>query len=145
MPAIGPWKWPTAWRRGTYPYGGEPFSHWNRWYVADSMLTPVTQAQVDADPLVVFIDFLPPDQTLLGQVSDGTVGPLGYAKLIIASGQYDHCVVRRLHQFVLGRDIDPARETGYLDFLTAQFVGNGRKVRPFVKQLTQSELFQRGL
>ncbi len=145
MPAIGPWKWPTAWRRGTYPYGGEPFSHWNRWYVADSMLTPVTQAQVDADPLVVFIDFLPPDQTLLGQVSDGTVGPLGYAKLIIASGQYDRCVVRRLHQFVLGRDIDPARETGYLDFLTAQFVGNGRKVRPFVKQLTQSELFQRGL
>ncbi len=145
MPAIGPWKWPTSWRRGTYPYGGEPFSHWNRWYTAGTRMTPVTQAQVDSDPLVVFIDFLPPDQTLLGEVSDGTVGPLGFAKLIIKSGAYDRCVVRRLHQFVLGRDIDPAKETGYLDLLTAQYVADGRKARPFVKHLTQSELFRRGL
>ncbi len=144
MPAVGGWRWPNAWRTGTYPYGGEPFSHWNRWYAAGTQMTPVTQAQVDADPLVVFIDFLPPDQTLLGQVSDGTVGPLGFSKLLIASGQYDRCVVRRLHQFVLGRDIDPAKETGYLDLLTANFVNDGRKVRPFVKRLTQSELFQRG-
>jgi hypothetical protein len=144
MPAVGGWRWPNAWRTGTYPYGGEPFSHWNRWYTAGTQMTPVTQAQVDADPLVVFIDFLPPDQTLMGQVSDGTVGPLGFSKLLIASGQYDRCVVRRLHQFVLGRDIDPAKETGYLDLLTAHFVNDGRKVRPFVKRLTQSELFQRG-
>jgi len=94
---------------------------------------------------VVFIDFLPPDQTLLGEVSDGTVGPLGFSKLIIKSGAYDRCVVRRLHQFVLGRDIDPAKETGYLDLLTAQYVADGRKARPFVKHLTQSELFRRGL
>jgi hypothetical protein len=145
MPAVGNWRWPKVWRTGAYPYGGEPFSHWNRWYTAGTQMTPVTQAQVEVDPLVVFIDFLPPDQTLLGQVSDGTVGPLGFAKLLIASGQYDRCMVRRLHQFVLGRDIDPAKETGYLDLLTAQFIHDGRKARPFVKALTQSELFQRGL
>lgn len=145
MPAIGTWRWPTRWRQGQYPYGGEPFSHWNRWYTANTQLTPVTQAQVDQDPLVVFIDFLPPDQTLLGQVSDGTVGPLGFAKLLIASGSFDRCVVRKLHGHVLGRDLDPAKETGYLDLLTARFVAGGRKVRPFVKELTKSELFGRGL
>lgn len=145
MPAVGKWRWPVAWRRGVYPYGGEPFSHWNRWYTAGTQMTPVTQAQVDADPLVVFVDFLPRDQTLLGQVSDGTVGPLGFAKLLVASGQFDRCVVRQLHQHVLGRDIDPAKETGYLDRLTAEFIAGGRKARPFIKALTRSELFERGL
>lgn len=145
MPAVGRFTWPVRWRDGQYPYGGEPFSHWNRWYTAGTRMTPVTQAQVDADPLVVFIDFLPPDQTLLNQVSDGTVGPLGFAKLLLASGGFDRCVVRRLHTAVMGRDVDPAKETGYLDVLTARFVAGGRKVRPFVKDLTQSELFGRGL
>lgn len=144
MPKIGGWVWPKVWRTGAYPYGGEPFSQWNRWYVAGSKLTPVTQAQVDADPTVVFIDFLPTDQTLLGQVSDGTVGPLGFAKLIVASGAYDRCVVRHLHQLVMGRDIDPSKEAGYLDRLTASFVANGRQARPLVKSLTQSPLFSRG-
>ncbi|MFO0594244.1 MAG: hypothetical protein U0228_03040 [Myxococcaceae bacterium] len=145
MPAVGGWHWPAQWRTKVYPYSGEPFSHWNRWYAAGTRLTPVTQAQVDADPMVVFIDFLPPDQTLLGQVSDGTVGPLGFGKLIVASGSFDRCMVRHLHQFVLGRDIDPAKETGYLDLLTAKFVADGRKARPFIKTLLASDLFGRGL
>lgn len=145
MPAVGNFRWPARWRQGQYPYGGEPFSHWNRWYVAGTKMTPVTQAQVDADPLVVFIDYLPPDQTLLNQVSDGTVGPLGFSKLLLASGNFDRCVVRRLHTQVMGRDIDPAKETGYLDLLTARFVAGGRKARPFIKELTQSDLFGRGL
>jgi hypothetical protein len=46
---------------------------------------------------------------------------------------------------VMGRDIDPALETGYLDLLTARFVAGGRKVRPFIKELTTSDLFGRGL
>jgi len=92
----------------------------------------------------VFLDFLPPNQTLLNQTSDGTVGPLGFGKLILASGAYDRCVVRHLHQFVIGRDIDPAKETGYLDRLTAEFVQGQRRVRPFVTSLTKSPLFRRG-
>jgi hypothetical protein len=70
------------------------------------------------------------------------VGPLGFSKLFIASGRYDRCVVRRFHQFVLGPDIDPVMETGSLYLLTAQFVNDGRKARPFVKGLTQSDLFE---
>ena len=134
-----------AWRTGEYPYGGDPYSHWNRWYVHDTGMTPVTQEQIDADPAVVFIDFLPAEQTLLGQHGDGTVGPLGFAKIIVAAGAFDRCLVRRLHLQVLGRDIDPASEAGYLDALTATFIDGGRKMRPFIQSLTQSELFRRGL
>lgn len=144
MPGIGPWRFPKQWRQKVYPYLGEPFAQWNRWYSAGTKLTPVTQTQIDDDPMVVFIDFLPPDQTLLGQTGDGTVGPLGFAKLLVASGQFDRCVVRHLHQFVLGRDVDPTKEAGYLDLLTARFVAGGRKARPFVKTLTTSDLFERG-
>ncbi|MFY2560758.1 hypothetical protein ACN469_24350 [Corallococcus terminator] len=43
----------------------------------------------------------------MGQTSDGTVGPLGFAKMILASGSFDRCVVRHLHAQVVGRDIDP--------------------------------------
>ena len=111
----------------------------------DTLLTPVTQAQAEANPEAVFIDFLPPEQNLLGQVSDGTVGPLGFAKLIVASGSFDRCVVRHLHAQVMGRDIDPAKEAGYLEDQVERFVSAGRKVRPYVKTLTQSDLFQRGL
>ncbi|WP_223754074.1 hypothetical protein [Myxococcus sp. RHSTA-1-4] len=145
MPGVGTvWHWPARWRAGAYPYGGDPFSHWNRWYTPDTLLTPVTEAQAQANPEALFLDFLPPEQTLLGQVSDGTVGPLGFAKLIVAAGTFDRCVVRHLHAQVMGRDIDPAREAGYLDDQVARFVAGGRKVRPFVKSLTQSNLFQRG-
>ncbi|WP_240359784.1 hypothetical protein [Pyxidicoccus trucidator] len=145
MPGVGTvWHWPARWRTGAYPYGVDPFSHWNRWYSPDTLLTPVTEAQAQVNPEVIFLDFLPPEQTLLGQSSDGTVGPLGFAKLIVAAGAFDRCVVRRLHTQVLGRDIDPAGEAGYLDDQVARFIAGGRKVRPFVKSLTQSNLFQRG-
>lgn len=148
MPDIGTagvWKWPKAWRTGAYPFDREPWSQWNRWYVADTGLTPVPQALIDQRPEAAFIDFLDPDKSLMGQRSDGTVGPLGFAKLIVAAGAFDRCVVRKLHTRVMGRDIDPTKEVGYLDTLTASFVGGGRKVRPFVKALTKSELFRRGI
>ena len=146
MPGIGSvGQLDKAWRTGQYPYGGDPYSHWNRWYVHDTGMTPVTQEQIDADPAVVFIDFLPAEQTLLGQHGDGTVGPLGFAKIIVAAGAFDRCLVRKLHLQVLGRDLDPATEAGYLDALTATFIGGDRKMRPFIQALTQSELFRRGL
>ncbi|AGC43887.1 hypothetical protein MYSTI_02571 [Myxococcus stipitatus DSM 14675] len=145
MPGVGTaWHWPVAWRKGQFPYGGDPYSHWNRWYQPDTLLTPVTEAQATANPESLFIDFLPSDQTLLGQVSDGTIGPLGFAKLIVASGSFDRCVVRHMHAQVMGRDIDPAAEAGYLEAQVKRFVEGGRKIRPYVKSLTQSNLFKRG-
>lgn len=145
MPGIGgEWHWPKVWRTGAYPYGYPPFSHWNQWYKPGSQMTPVSEAVAMTNPESIFIDFLPTDQTLLGQTSDGTVGPLGFGKLIVASGAFDRCLVRHLHHQVLGRDIDPATEAGYLDVLTQRFVEGGRQVRPMIKSLTRSDLFRRG-
>jgi hypothetical protein len=92
-----------------------------------------------------FIDFLPPDQTLLGQVSDGTVGPLGFAKMIVAAGAFDRCVIRQVHKFVIGRDVDVANEAGYLDASVDEFVADGRNIRGLVSRLMASDLFHRGL
>jgi hypothetical protein len=145
MPGVGDvWKWDPVWRTGEYPYRGEPFAQWNKWYRPGSRMTPATEAEVNANPYALFLDFLPPEDTLLGQTSDGTVGPLGFAKMIVAAGAFDKCVVRKVHERVMGRDIDPTEEAGYLDTLTQEFVTGGRLVRPFVKSLTQSIYFRKG-
>ncbi len=145
MPGVGSaWQWDPVWRTGAWPYGNEPFAQWNKWYRPGSRLTPATEAEAAANPYALFLDFLPPEDTLLGQVSDGTIGPLGFAKMIVAAGAFDKCVVRRVHERVMGRDIDPATESGYLDELTSEFVANGRLVRPFIKSLTESIYFRKG-
>lgn len=144
MPGVGQWTWDPQWMTGQWPYGGEPFAQWNKWYRPGSLMTPATEAEVAANPYALFLDFLPPEDTLLGQTGDGTVGPLGFAKLIVAAGAFDRCVVRHVHERIMGRDIDPTIESGYLDTLTAEFVMNGRLVRPFVQSLTQSPTFRRG-
>jgi hypothetical protein len=145
MPGVGlNWQWDPVWRTGAYPYGGEPFAQWNKWYRPGSRLTPATEAEATANPYALFLDFLPPEDTLLGQTGDGTIGPLGFAKIIVAAGAFDKCVVRRVHERVMGRDIDPTTESGYLDELTSGFVANGRLVRPFIKSLTESVYFRKG-
>ncbi len=144
MPGVGPWQWPDQWRTGEYPYGSEPFAQWNKWYTPGTLMTPATEAEASANAYALFLDFLPPEETLLGQHGDGTIGPLGFAKLIVAAGAFDRCVVRRLHERVMGRDLDPTIESPYLEVLTKQFVDGGRLVRPFVRSLTQSTYFRRG-
>lgn len=145
MPGVGDvWEFDPIWRTGMYPYHAEPFAQWNKWYRPGSMLTPVTEAEAEANPDALFLDFLPPEETLLGETSDGTVGPLGFAKMIVNAGAFDRCVVRRLHERFVGRDIDPGIEAGYLDALTEQFVAGDRKVRPFVADLVRSDVFRRG-
>ncbi len=113
MPGVASrWQWDPAWRTGAWPYGGEPFAQWNKWYRPGSRLTPATEAEATANPYSLFLDFLPTEDTLLGQVGDGTIGPLGFAKIIVAAGAFDKCVVRRVHERVMGRDIDPTTEDG---------------------------------
>ena len=145
MPGIGNWTFDDKWTTGAYPYDGDPFLHWIQWWSPGKKLTPVSQADADQNPETRFIDYLPPDQTLLGQTSDGTVGPLGFAKMVVASGAFDRCAVTRLHERFGGRAIDPATEPGYLATLVEQFVAGGRKVRPFIKALTHADVFRRGL
>jgi hypothetical protein len=146
MPGVAPWVYPKAW--ATEGYGdanNDTFFHWRRWYTPETKMTPVTKAQAEEDPMRRFIDFLPPDQTLLGQTSDGTIGPLGFAKLIVASGAFDKCFVRRMHERIVGRDIDLASESGYLDELVSAFVSDGRKVRGLVRAMVTSQPFSRGM
>ncbi|MFT3774969.1 MAG: hypothetical protein QM820_57205 [Minicystis sp.] len=142
---VGQWTFDDVWTKGDYPYGGDPFAHWNQWWKPERKLTPVSAADAEANPEVRFIDYLPPEQTLLGQTSDGTVGPLGFAKMVVASGAFDRCAVRRLHERFGGRTLDPASEAGYIEALAQKFVAGGRKVRPFLRELMKSETFRRGL
>lgn len=146
LPGIGRSVFPdNKWTTGEYPYGGDPFDRWKRLWLPDTRMTPVDEATAMANPESRFIDFLPPDRTLLGATSDGTVGPLGFGKLVVASGAFDTCAVRKLHERFVGRTIDPTREAGYLESLAKQFVAGGRKVRPFVKTLMATDAFRRGL
>jgi hypothetical protein len=126
-------------------FAGDPWDRILRLWVPGSRMTPVDESIAVAEPESRFIDFLPPDQTLYGATSDGTVGPLGLAKLLINSGAFDRCAVRRLHERFVGRDVDPTVEAGYLESLVSAFVENGRRIRPFIRHLMQTEAFGRGL
>lgn len=142
---VGAWQIPDVWTTSQYPYHGDPFARWARLWAPETRLTPVSAAVAAANPSARFIDFLPPEQSLLGERSDGTVGPLGFAKLLMSSGAFDRCLVRRLHERFVGRDLDPAAEAGYLDALVEGFIAGDRKARPFIKLLTQTASFRRGL
>ena len=142
---VGSWQYPPEWRSGNYPYSNSPWTRMARLWDYDMKMTPVTQAMIDDNPDVTWIDFLPTDQTLFGQTSDGTIGPLGFGKLLDASGMFDRCLVRRLHENIVGRDINPQTETGYLKALVEDFVNNGRKVRPLVRTIVGGQAFRRGL
>ncbi len=68
------------------PTYSEPWIRWTRVFQPDTRLTPVSEAQMKANPNTRFIDFLPPEQTLLGLKGDGTIGPLGFGKIVVQSG-----------------------------------------------------------
>jgi hypothetical protein len=142
---VGTGTFPNIWTTGQYPYDRDPFLHWIQWFKPGSKMTPITAADGQNNPEARFIDYLPSDQTLLGATSDGTVGPLGFGKIVLASGAFDRCAVLRLHARFGGRELDPAQEAGYLDSLVQQFVAGGRKVRPFLKVLSKTDVFRRGL
>jgi hypothetical protein len=111
----------------------------------DTLMTPASEAQIKANPDAANIDFLPPDTTLFGQVSEGTVGPLGFGKLLVKSGEFDQCVARKMFEHVVGRKLDPAVEQQYIEVLGKSFVENKRTVRGFVRYLVSTREFRRGL
>lgn len=123
---------------------GEPWVRFRRVFAHDTRLTPVTAEQLEANPQAAFLDFLPPDQSLFGQVSDGTNGPLGLGKLLVLSGQLDQCMVQRFYQMMMGRRIG-ASEASTLTALTEDFVRENRNVRKLITRLAQRDEFRRGL
>ena len=108
-------------------------------------MTPATEAQLQQNPDARFIDFLPEGQTLFGVAGDGTIGPLGFGKILVASGELDRCAVRKLYGRYLGTELDLARDSALIDELTTTFVRGERKLRPFIRTLLARPEFRRGL
>lgn len=118
---------------------------WGLAFVGETVLTPATTAQIEANAEVRFLDGLLDGQTLFGKKSDGTIGPLGFGKLLVESGELDQCAVQKLHARFGGRALDPASEQPLIDELARQFVKDGRTVRGFVRALfADREKMERG-
>lgn len=144
LPGLEPYRVATVQLSGQYPYNGLPYSRWRDSFKPGTVLTPITMDQMRANPETVFLDTLDPGQTLLGTPGDGTIGPLGFGKILVRSGEFDRCAARRLFERYVGRPLDPGKEAGYIDVLSERFVAGGRLVKPFVRELLRSDVFRRG-
>ncbi|MFO0595926.1 MAG: DUF1549 domain-containing protein [Myxococcaceae bacterium] len=148
MPGLGRFRIDAAWVSGQYPHSAadnDPGFRWRNAFVPGTVMTPTTTAQATANTEALLLDTMPPDYTLLGTHADGTMGPLGFGKLLLASGAFDRCAVRRIYARVVGRELDPTAESGYLDVLSREFVTRERKLKPFIKYLLTQPEFRRGL
>lgn len=121
-----------------------PYVRWAKAFDPVTALTPITTAQLEQNPDARFIDFLPPDQRLFGATSDGTIGPLGFGKLMLASGEFDRCAAQRLYERFVGPKLTP-QDDALITELTKSFVDGDRKVRPFIKLLLKRPENRRGL
>lgn len=141
LAGMGPYR--TA--LNTPKLNGDPWRRWAATFQPSTMMTPVTQAQLSQNPDARYLDFLPPDQHLFGATSDGTIGPLGFGKLLVNSGEFDRCAVRRIYQRFVGPALTEDQNSAVIDSLVAQFLANDRKLRPFIRSLTQRPEYRRGL
>jgi len=146
LPGVGKHRITAEWISGRYPHdGSSPGARWRNAFVPNTVLTPVTPEQLKANPEAIMLDTMPESYTLLGEHGDGTAGPLGFGKLLIRSGEFDRCAVRKLYSLVIGRDLNPATEKGFIDKLSREFVAGDRKVRPFIRYLFEQPELRRGL
>jgi hypothetical protein len=134
----GSWRWPEL----VYD---EPYLRWNNTFVHDTTLTPVSELDIGRNPDARFIDFLSPQSSLLGRRGDGTIGPLGFGKILVDSGAFDRCAVQHLHERFIGRPIDLTTEGEFVDTLAAKFVEGQRRVKPFIRYLLAQDAFRSGL
>jgi hypothetical protein len=128
-------------------YGNPGWHYKDRWkaqFIYDTVMTPVDEATIEANPDSRFIDFAPPGTTLFGIESDGTIGPLGFAKMIVESGQFDRCTVRRFYERFGGLTLDPAKHKLFIDKLLEIYLDNDRKLRPFIKWVVSQPAFRWG-
>jgi hypothetical protein len=149
---IGVWQWRLS-TSLNYPdansAGGkfwfQPYGRWNNSFLEGTFLTPVAPGGFATNEDARFIDYLPQPETLLGQTSDGTIGPLGFGKLVLQSGAFDRCAVQKIFERVMGRSLDITREAARETELVNQFVAGNRRVKPFIESLVLSDEFARGL
>jgi hypothetical protein len=146
IPGVGRHRITKEWLSGQYPHTGtSPGYRWKNAFLPNTVLTPVTAEQLKANPEVVLLDTMPETYTLLGEHGDGTMGPLGFGKLLVRSGEFDRCASRRLYAMFIGRELNPATEKGFIDKLAREFVARDRKLRPFLRYLFEQPELRRGL
>lgn len=145
IPGTNGWRIDAERKRAQWPYAWTSLVRWRDTWSPNTVLTPLTRAQYDANPEAYLLDSMRPGEKLYGVASDGTAGPLGWAKMIVQSGEFDRCMTRRLYERYVGRTLDPATEGPYLEALSSQFAAQGRVVRPFIKTLMKLPEFRRGL
>lgn len=110
----------------------------------DTLMTPVDILRLEENPDAALIDFLPENYTLFGQSGDGTIGPLGFAKLLVSSGEFDRCMVRRAHELVTGRDLIPGRDDHEIERFVDRFVDADRNFKSLVAEIVRSDGFTIG-
>lgn len=113
-------------------------------FAHDTLMTPVAEATLQAKPGAALLDFLPEDYQLFGQSGDGTIGPLGFAKVLIESGEFDRCAVRRLHRLVVGRDLTPGRDDGRIAAFVDAFVDSDRDALSLIEAFIEDPEFRHG-
>jgi hypothetical protein len=124
---------------------GAGASRWRQNWLPGTTMTPITEAELASSPSTLFLDTIPPEYTLFGEHTDGTMGPLGFAKVLVSSGEFDRCAVQRIYERIVGRALDPTQEAAYIESLAHELAAGGRVLRPFVRRLLESTEFRRGL
>ncbi len=106
--------------------------------IHDTVMTPVSESLIDQNMNARVVDYLDPSETLLGQTSDGTIGPRGFAKVLIASGRFDQCAVQRAYTRFGGRTLDVGLDAAELDAAVAAFVDGGRDMKALIRSIVLS-------
>ena len=135
---VGPWQW-----QELSPSDPDRL-RWLEQYLPNSLMTPVTEVDMIANPDARFLDFSPPGTLVLGVAGDGTIGPLGFGKALVASGEFDSCMVRRLYGRFGNVQLSAAVDKSFLDALVADFVAGNRNVRAFIASIVASARFRKG-
>lgn len=135
---IGPWQYD---RLVSY---SEARLRFENAFISDTLMTPVSAQRLEENPDARFIDFLPPTETLFGQVSDGTIGPLGFGKMIVASGEFDRCAVMRTYERFGGRELIRGQDEALIEELLAHYLSEGRNIRALIRHIFGRPAFKRG-
>lgn len=145
LPGVGRFRITPEQLSGNYPYSSGPWARWKDAFRPGTIMTPVSEAQIAANPEALFLDTMPADYQIFGQSGDGTMGPLGFGKILVRSGEFDRCVVQKLYDGFVGRPLDPAGEARYIDALAERFRAGDRQVKPFLRYLFTLPELRRGL
>ncbi|GEM_PF-3405747 len=108
-------------------------------YIANTKMTPVSEAEIEYNPDSILIDFLPSDQTLFGLPGDPTIGPLGYGKMLVKSGKFDQCAVRKIYARFGPRTLNAGEDAALIQSLAEHFKNSNRNLRALIGEILRSE------